>query len=173
MKLDAIPLLNLNNMIDEDMESIDYLNTCPPEKRRRSCESDLISTCNNCEKYVKARDFYMKKYNTLLKKYTALRVKTKTNKKNQTANKSKIFIQNIKKSIDSLPHISSESKIFCKLLISSAAKKYTPEVKNLAQNIFYVSQSSYNFLRNKLHLNLPHVSSLHPMESSKITSTWI
>lgn len=69
-------------------------------------------------------------------------------------------LSTIKTYISSL-NISEESKIFCKLLISKRPKEYSDEVKWLAQNIFYVSQSTYTFLRDKLNLNIPHVSTLH------------
>lgn len=46
-------------------------------------------------------------------------------------------------------------------MVSTRPKEYSDDVKYLAQNIFYISQSTYSFLRNKLNLNLPHISTLN------------
>lgn len=40
------------------------------------------------------------------------------------------------------------------------SQPYPEEQKNLAMNIHYKSNSTYNFLRNRLDLNLPSKSSI-------------
>lgn len=43
---------------------------------------------------------------------------------------------------------------------SRRPKQYTDKQRNLCLNIFYKSRTTYSFLRNRLHLKLPNISTL-------------
>lgn len=63
--------------------------------------------------------------------------------------------------IDNMDHLSSNAKAFCKMLLHKPFSAYTPEQQNLALNIHYKSSSTYNFLRQRLHLSMPSNSSIY------------
>lgn len=134
LKSDAIPTLNLEGQEIEDEE---FLEPNLPKKARYE-----DGKCQNCEKNVKACNYYRKKYNELLKKFKKCRHNMRPYKRcvlKPNKENSKKMLQN---SIESL-EISTESKTFCKLLTSTRPKKYSDDVRYLAQNIFYICISVY------------------------------
>ncbi|XP_034138231.1 uncharacterized protein LOC117590036 isoform X1 [Drosophila guanche] len=56
--------------------------------------------------------------------------------------------------IANMSHVSPEAKAICTMLLKRS-NKFTPTQKVIAQNIRFYSSSTYKYLRNVLHLNMP------------------
>lgn len=144
LKSGAVPIYQLEE-IEDDYDFVEP--ECSSKKPRFQ---NYEAVCNGCEKYAKSVSFYRKKYFNLLNKFKTLKKQFK-----------KVKYCKLPEKIDSLENISKESKNFFKLLLCNRPKQYSKDEKELTQNIFYVSQSTYAFLRNKLHFNLPHIASVN------------
>lgn len=135
----------------------------------------LEFSCHSCLKKTKAVSFYMKlvarlkkelkrvkcTFNNKMKAHKALKLKYERAKK--LNNKlQKMAEESIDTKINSLSEVNENSKIFAKLILSDRQKRpFSEDEKWICQSIYFRSAAGYDFLRDCLHLNLPHTSSLH------------
>lgn len=173
LKSEAIPTLFLTpqdeNPVEEDVNTFQT----PPRKRHRWDSLSESGVCSSCIRNIQNCDFFKKKYSELNKKYMILKSRfNKCKKERYIINRNYKNLKKNNKSIrqaTKLPFskkidcldISDESKTLCKLIMRPKTKEYNDKEKIIAQNIFYVSQSSYKFMRNNLHINLPDVSTIY------------
>lgn len=163
-----------NNRNNEDiltLEQVAILNS-PPRVRPLSRSNVTIEAyCTYCLKSTRNMNFYQRKCSKLEKslriakqqkiilerRYRSLQLKLQRNLKRKEST------DYILTSIDNIEHANNNSKTFSKLLLQKRSKntKYPDDQKNLAMNINYKSQATYNFLRDRLHLNLPSCSTIY------------
>lgn len=173
LKRHSIPSLYLSMIVEESdvltLNEIGKLESPYRIRRQSSSPMGVCSSClkniQNCEKYRSKCNSYGKKYNSLILKLR--KAKQEINKLQRQVRKLKIISPKIKRNqvsnmIDNL-EINKNSKTFAKMLVKSKNVRiqWDQEEKTVAQNIFYRSQSGYNFLREGLLLNLPHKASLY------------
>ena len=137
--------------------------------------------CSKCPQHLRNINVYVKKTKTLavqnknnrklLQQYklNIQNLKNKMNKLISVNRKYKAIVQqSLNSKIDHLDNVNVNSKIFAKLLLSSAPKnsKYCDDEKWICQCLYFRSSAGYSFLRTSLCIHLPHPSTLQ--KSTKI-----
>lgn len=154
---------------DLKLEDLNYLSSFPIS----STSTAIEATCKFCHKREENLQYYRRREGKLLKENNRLksliknlktlcksfkckikRIKMKTIRGSTKANS-----QNIMNEMDSL-EVNSNTKTFCKMLLG-LNRQYSSEEKILSQAIFFKSSAVYNFLREKLKLRLPSLSSIY------------
>ena len=163
---------SFNQQTTDDL-TLEEFERCTP------CSSQFVNSgiefrCNSCRKLERSVMFYRNRYVKINRKYENLKKKVKSNKTKIANNKMLIKLAKIKYSnvnvnnknsisnvIDNLAHVSVNGKILAKTILRNPSdhQQWDEEIRVLAQNIHYVSPACYKFIRNRLNVNLPTLSS--------------
>lgn len=173
-KIKTFTKQNISSDNDVSLEDLNKFKS-PIKKRKLSCSNndelpDAL-TCKNCLQSEKNLLYYRKKCSEADQKLNTLQLKHKYLKKSYSNLKYKLKKKSnilktekasLSKEIDKIKsiNVSENAKLFSKTILCSRPKEYSLQQRNLCLNIFYKSSSTYIFLRNRLKLNLPSVSSL-------------